>query len=248
MKKTRLFAAIVSLLCLASVFALSACDGEWGHMDGTDYKASTEKGWSLELKSDFFNETLEDPDFVVTCKDKDGEVQYAETVKGTSSYTLNKDGSEVYAFKKDSHFYVATVNGEQRSYVCSDSAKKGYYENSENGAMAALYNRNYCAFLNKENGLSVADDVPEVNENFRCRSTIEWRNHVSSGSLEFTCTAEDRNYAITASLDQDKVQSVRVLVTAAEGETVSDLTWTFVYGGASVTLPDVDAWDRELND
>ena len=96
--------------------------------------------------------------------------------------------------------------------------------------------------------MSVADDVPEENENFRCFSTIEWRNHVSSGSLKFTCTTEERTFTITASLDQDKVQILRVLIADADGGSISDLTWTFVHGGASVTLPDVDAWDRELND
>ncbi len=247
MKKSRLFLSIVLLVCVVSVFALSACNIEFGHMDGTDYASSLEKDWSLELKSDFFEETLTDPDFVVTCKNQSGEVQYTETVKGTSSHTLNKDGSEVYAFKKGSHFYVANVNQAQHSYICSDSTKRGYLAESENGVMAEVYKRNYCAFLNKENGLSVADDVPEKGENFSCRSTIEWKSNVSSGTLDFTCTADDRNYAITASLDRDLVQTLRVVITTADGETVSDLSWSFVYGDASVTLPDTDAWDREAN-
>ena len=249
MKKTRLFLTIVLLVCVASVFALSACDFELGHnMDGTDYGSSFEKDWSLELKSEFFEETLENPDFVVTCRNQSGEVRYTETVKGTSSYTLNKDGSEVYAFKKGSHFYVATVSPQgERSYSCSDSSKKGYYADSENGTMEDLYKRNYCSFMNKENGISAADDVPEKDENFRCFSTIEWRENVSSGSLEFTCTAEDRTFAITASRDRDVVQTLCVVITGADGETVSDLTWTFAHGGASVTLPDTDAWDREAD-
>ncbi|MCR4726270.1 MAG: hypothetical protein K5753_03525 [Clostridia bacterium] len=247
MKKSRVFFSIVWLVCFASLFAFSACGGEWGHMDGTEYLDSSEKEYSLQLKSDFFKDTLEDPDFVVTCKDKDGEVQYVETVKGASSYTLNKDGSEVYAFKNGSHFYVATVNRSQRSYLCSDSSKRGYREDGENGTMADLYNRNYCSFMNKDSGASVADEIPEIGDNFHCRATIEWENNVSRGSLEFTCATEQRTFSMTATADKGFVQTLRVVITDAEGETVSDFTWTFVYGGASVTLPDVDAWDREAN-
>lgn len=46
----------------------------------------------------FFEETLKEPDFVVTCKNKDGVVQFTETVKG-KGYTpisMKNDFAKIY--------------------------------------------------------------------------------------------------------------------------------------------------------
>ena len=51
---------IVLLVCVAVVFAISAC--ELKPMDGKEYYVSSEKDRSVELIRDFFEQTLENPE------------------------------------------------------------------------------------------------------------------------------------------------------------------------------------------
>lgn len=246
--------AIVLLVCVASVFALSACNfdkliEDLENADYTENYDSANKEGSVELINAFFEETLKDPDFVVTCKNKDGEVQYTETVKGTDGYTLGKDGTKVYAYKKGDAFYVAIISQEeddegntqeQRYYYCSDSSKPGYYADSESGTMEDLYKGNYCTFMSKVNGVNIVELLPEDKGTYSCKTHGEKKDGVTTGSLEFSFTADEGSITITASSEENKVKTLTVSV--SDGNT---LTWTFVYGNASVELPDTDAWDRE---
>ena len=236
---------VVLLVCGAVVFAISAC--ELKPMDGTEYYVSLEKDRSVELIGEFFEQTLENPDCIVTCKDKDGETVYTETVKGTDSHTVRKDGSEVYAFKKGGYYYVATINYrsgvEERRYICSDNTKSGYYAGTESLTMEDVYKNNYCFFMSRDSGVGIAGDLAEENAVFECRTTIEREEGASTGSLSFTYTADRRSVTVTASSEDDLVTSVHVVINdAANGES-SDLTWTFANGGANVSLPDTDAWE-----
>ena len=248
--KKHAITVIALLLCAFCVFLLTACHFELD-LDGdyTENYEATNKEDSVTLINAFFEETLKDPDFVVTCKDKDGEVLYTETVKGTDSYTLGKDGSKVYAYKLGEEFYVATIHlvedddgnvHEQRYYYCSDSTKPGYYAGNEYGTMEQMYKGSYCSFMSKLNGVNFVDALPEDAGAFSCTSHGEKKDGVVTGSLEFSFTAGQNTVSITATSEQDKVKTLRIAVSGG-----IDRTWTFVYGNASVTHPDTDEWDRQ---
>ena len=247
MKKIKL-PVIALLICIASVFALTACNFNLENADYTeDLEASDQEG-SVELINAFFEGTLKDPDFVVTRKNKDGEVQYTETVKGTDSYMLTADGSQVYAYKKGDIFYVASISQvedgegnttEQRYYWCSDSTKPGYYEDSENSTMEDVYNGSYCSFMSKYDGVNIVSMLPEDMGTYNCKSHSEKKDGITSGSLEFNFTAEEGTITITAASEENKVKTLQIVT--SDG---ADATWTFVYGGASIELPDTDAWDE----
>lgn len=250
MKKKIATWVIVPIVCIMSVVALTSCNIELKDMDGTEYFDTTEKEFSKELINEFFEEILKDPDFVVTCANKDGEQQYTETVKGTDAYTLGSDGSEAYAFKKDKFFYVATIsrntNGEvKRSYYCSDNTKSGYYESAEADAMETMYKNNHCSFMNDSTGVGIVNNLSEEGATFNCRKNVERISGFATSSLDFTYASADRTVTITASAEEERVKTLRIIIIDdAEGGHGSDLTWTFTYGGASVTIPDVDAWDK----
>ncbi len=245
--KKHAITVIALLLSAFCVFLLTACHFELG--DYTENYEATNKEDSVALINAFFEETLNDPDFVVTCKDKDGEVQYTETVKGADSYTLGKDGSKVYAYKLGEEFYVATIHlvededgnvSEQRYYYCSDSTKPGYYKDNEYGTMEQMYKGSYCLFMGKYNGVNIVDALPEDAGTYSCTSHGEKKDGVVTGSLEFSFASGQNTVSITATSEQDKVKTLRIAT--SDG---ADLTWTFVYGNASVTHPDTDEWDRQ---
>ena len=248
--KKQIVAILALFLCAVSVFLLSACRFDQ-ILENADYVEDSEavnQKDSVEQINAFFEETLKDPDFVVTCKNKDGEVQFTETVKGTDCCTLANDGSKIYAYKKGEFFYMASVTveeddegnaREQRSYYCSDSTKPGYYEDSGFDTMEAIYQGNYCTFMSKYNGVNIVELLPE-NGTYNCKVHGEKKNGVITGSLNFTYTTGEGTVTITATSEENKVRTLRIAM--SDG---ADLTWTFVYGNASVTLPDTDAWDRE---
>lgn len=254
MKRSWIALTSILLVCAVSVFALISCNVTLEEMDGDEYFGATDKERSVELVNEFFEETLKDPDFVVTCKDKEGIVQYTETVKGTCSYTLYKDGSETYAFKKGEHFYVARISPSEneaeesveKTYYCSDSTKPGYYAGMKGGTMEDMYQSDFCRFMGKDAGVNIVKGLSEENATFHCMTHITWLSNYSTGSLDFTYTADNAAITLTASSAGGKVSSVRLVIKeSAEGEGDSDLTWEFIYGGVDITLPDTDAWDRE---
>ena len=248
MKKAKLL-VMVMLVCIASVFALTACNLNLENADYTENLEASDKEGSIELINAFFEETLKDPDFVVTCENKDGEVQYTETVKGTDSYTLGKDGSQIYAYKKGDVFYLASIRQEeddegntheQRYYYCSDSTKPGYYAENESGTMEEIYKGNYCSFMSQYNGVNIVELLPDDEGVYNCKSHSEKKDGVTTGSLDFSFTVDEGTITITAASEENKAKTLHIVSSDS-----ADLTWAFVYGGASITLPDTDAWDKE---
>lgn len=250
MKKNLIIGVIVLIVCVMGVMAFTSCNIKLSDMDGTENYDSTEKARSVELVNDLFEEMLNDPDFVVTCTNKDNELQYTETVKGADCYTLDKDGAETYAFKKGKVFYVATIsknaNGEeQRAYYCSDSTKSSYYAGNEADAMEKMYKDNYCSFMNDLIGAGVVNDLSEEGATFHCIKHVERESGYATSSLDFTYVSEGCTVTITASAEEDLVKTLCVVITdATENGRSSDLTWTFTYGSASVTLPDLGNWNK----
>ena len=254
MKKHLTVLAAVLLICVISV-QFAACNVTLEEMDGDAYFAGTDKDRSVELLDDFFEETLKNPDFVVTCKDKEGVVQYTETVKGTSSYTLFKNGSKDYAFKKGDNFYVAKIRFSQNAaneavethyYYCSDSTKPGYRADTQDSTMEDVYNSCFCLFMDKELGAGLIKELPEEGATFHCMHHINTLSNYHTASLDFTYTTDEGTVTLTAASEGDKVTSIHLVIDAVLGDDSDvDLTWTFVHGNAAITLPDTDAWDKE---
>lgn len=247
MKRFLMTLAIAIIVCIICTVSFTACKIELTEMDGTEYYTSTEKEHSVELVNEFFEEILKDPDFVATCVNADGDAQYTETVKGESSYTLSEDGSKTYAFKNGGSFYAALISknagGEEEStYLSSDSTKKSYYAGGPLGTMEEIYKNNHCAFMNDVSGAGIVSGLPEEDATFSCQMRVERISGFATSSLDFTYTSANKSVTISASAEEKKVQTLHVVINEA-GEDKSDLTWTFSHGGASLTLPDIAAWN-----
>ncbi len=255
MKKSIMKLEAVLLVCVVSVLALPACKVALEQMDGSEYYDATYKERCVELVSDFFEETLKDPDFVVTCEakyDNRFSTFYTETVKGTSSHTLYANGSEDYVFLKGAHYYAAEIrpsynkSEETRTYACSDSTKPGYYAGTPGNTMEDIYKNNYCRFMGKDYGAGIFGELKEEDAIFHASVHIERVSNYPTGELEVTYIAENAFVTLTASSAGGKVNSAHLVRgESAEDEPTTDLTWTFVYGGATIVLPDTDAWDDD---
>ena len=266
MKKITITLAIVLLVCVASVFAFSACNFNKiiENLENADYTENYDadnKEGSIGLVNSFFEETLKDPDFVVTAKNKDGEVQFTENVKGTSSYTLGKDGSKEYAWKVGDYYYTAIIyqqeidgeTVERHDYFCSDSTKRGYFHEYEGTlfgeektiTMEDTYNGTYCQFKGVLNGgINILKYFDEEKGTFTCQSHEERKDGVTTASLDFTYTMTDYTCRITITSEENLVKTYHVVISGSNPSESSEQTMTFVYGNASVTIPDIDAWDK----
>ena len=245
--KKRLGLLITALiLCIASVFAFSGCfdniesEGTW------DATADT-KADSIKLLDAFFEDTLKDPNFVVTLKSGE-EVQFTENVKGTASSLFAKDGSKIYAFIEDGIYYYVSeskmenLEGEETDfflYCCSDeSDERGYSEDAK-----SYYDNNYCNFMSY---VKVVELIPANGGTFTCESHVEEKNGNSTGTLTFDFIADNGTINITANAKDGKVEKVTVVeddkVNAEQSRTY---TITFEYGSAVFEKPDIAARIRE---
>ena len=245
MKKTLMTMAIVLLVCVASVFALTACNFEIESEGNWDISADT-KADSIEVLTGFFEDTLKDPNVVVTYK-VGNEVYFTENVKGTDSYYVTKDGSKVYAYKKGDFYYQA-VDGQtevddaiviNRYYYTTDSANVAHYDKDTK----TYYDNNYCFFMSDIKAMNL---IPEEGGTFTASNKGEEKNDESSATLNFDYSSNDGTLKITATAENGLVKSVSIVTTnPAHPEYNRNITMTFAYGSAVVTLPDTDAWDRE---
>lgn len=246
------------LVFIALLFTFTSCNlfEVIENGDYTEEYSSTDKEGSVELLDLFLEEILEDPNFVVTCTDGDGTVLSTETIKGTSSYWNDASGSKSYAYIKDGFYYVIYINLDENEegetteihgYYCSDSTKKGYYQDSDEfGTMEDMYKGSYAHFLNKYTGFYVVSLLPEDNATFNCVVNNERKDGVTTGSLSFTYDSNMGSVQIDATSEENKIKTISYLsINKNDASDKVERTWSFVYGSASITLPDTDAWDRE---
>ncbi|MBO4429693.1 MAG: hypothetical protein J5832_07030 [Clostridia bacterium] len=243
MKRTAaLLLALV--ICFGSVFALASCDFNIESESNWDVEADT-KADSVELVNGFFEETLKDPNLVVTYK-SGNDVLYTENVKGTDGYYVSKDGTKVYSFKKGDFYYQA-VDGKtevddvvvvNRYYYTTDSSSAHYDEDAK-----TYYDNNYCFFMGDIRFLSL---IPEDGGTFTASNKGEEKNGESSAALTFDYSNGESSMKITAKAENNLVKSVSIVTHYTVNPQVDrNITMTFTYGNASVEYPDTDAWDRE---
>ena len=248
MKRIWFVLSVVLLLCAVSVFAFAACDDlKTEKVNLKDDNSASSVEGSVALIDAFFAETLKDPDFVVTCTDAEGDVQFVETVKGTDSYTLSQSGAKTYAYVKEGVYYWVAISPDvaedgsktdRRDYYCSDETKDYYL-----ASIKSAYDNSYCQFFGCFKLFNV---FPEENATIGCKIAPKTEEGVATSTLTLDYAAPGITFKVTALSKENAVQSVHIELTNDRDSSLDrDLTLTFVYGSASIDLPDVDAWERE---
>jgi len=227
MKKTKILLA--TLLALATVFALCACSVEFGGEENWEYKADDKEG-TEELYNNFFEKTNASTNTVVTISGSNGVIS-VESIDGTSDFQNIRGGeTQAYSFVKDGEYY----------YAVSSSDSNYYMTGKENYDMGYNAYKNYIEFF---------DAVPEGDGvTYSC---VVNGNKNKDGESSATMTLEidagaEGKITMTATAKNDLVESLTFTSTSAE-EGVSEtftISMSFVYGSASVTIPDVSGWSK----
>ena len=230
MRKTLLtvIALIMSAVC---AFGFAACElGNIG-VEGKSEITADGKADSIALLKGFFDETIETANFTVTCT-SGNETKYIEYVQGDKNHVDYKVGeSNFYAFVKDGEYIVA-VDSEYSKYI-----QKGKTE----------YDQFYCYFMTT---FSTLELIPETGGTFTCKSVTEEQGTVNSESQDIKTTStvtfefvsENGTMTITADAKDGLVQKVTLRSENALSDEIIVTEFSFVYGGATVTVPDVSEW------
>lgn len=215
----RLIALMLAAVLMSAIVVLSGCYNE-----ETEIKVEG-KEESFELLKGFFDKTLEDPDVVVTYTFGD-EVQYTESIKGTTSNVVGKDGTFIYAYMEDDEYcYAYESDGMHYS-----EANKEYYD---------MY---YCYFLAE---IKLFESlVDEEGINFECVKHTKGK----ASDINFVFYAEQGSLRITATAKKGLVRSVTMeSIDNANPDESRKATMTFEYNSAVVVLPDPAAWEHADN-
>ena len=229
MKKTLIILSIVLLVCVASVFAFTACNFTFESEGTADFTADS-KADCLDLIDSLFEETLNNPNVVVTVK-SGSTVYLTENIVGANDHLQYSNGSESFAVK-DGDKYLVVVPGENHyAYEDKDS-----------------YDSVYCTFLSFVTGaIKNTDDtygpvMSDQNGTFSGTKHIEEKNGKTNATLTCTYTANEggRTYTINATEKDGLVQKIDL--SATQGEDTQTRTITFAYGSAVVNVPDYQSW------
>lgn len=250
MKSTRILSLLLCLALLAAaVFTLGACNLDDLEITGEGKYEFTADGKqdSVDLLISFFDGTVqnveegevaEEVNFVVTIV-TDNKSTLVETVKGEEeSIRMDFGGNTTeYLFKSGDEYIVA---------VESDTAN--YYMTGKDA-----YDTLRFTFLNM---LRKASELEEKEgATFDCISVMEDSDYItkdvqethSTSELNFDYKSDDGSVHITANAKDGFVQSCTITEKLNDRESVT--TMTFVYGNASVTVPDITDWPvRDANE
>lgn len=229
--KKKVLALISVVVCLAALFAFSACsiNIDLNNLDGEEKSELTadNKEDSMTLINRFFEETLKDPNVVITTK-LNGDLVSIETIEGKNNFVDYKATNvKFYGFVKDGEYYSAT-DGEGTQYYTKDKV---------------MYDLYYCYFMSN---IRVLEMLTEESGTFACELKYESKTESgvknSTGSLAFTFTAESGTIKVTGTAKDDLVRSITFEVNDTEAGTTKNTVMTFEYGSASVTIPDISDW------
>ena len=227
MKKT-LLAIFVALITALSCAVFVGCNIELGGETETHFSADNKEG-TVELFEGFFEGTLNNTNQVATVKNND-KVLFTLTIDGTSAYAeYDTTGAKVYAFIKDGTKIFAM-----------DDAVSGskYYLADED-----LYEINYRAY---NNFLDVFDNVPD-DYTFDCKidgtgyaSTDESKSYENL-TMVITVTVEGQGSMVINATSKNGLVD-KCTITSTDETASSEIEITFVYGNATVTVPDITEW------
>ena len=184
---------------------------------------------SLQLYRDFFVETLEDANVVVTGK-YDGETIYTEDIIGSTSCLVNSIGTHMYAFKDGEESITAVEDGESKYIIKDEDYYYDYY----------LY----------FTSLMTIKMIPEEGGTFTCVSkgqeqdkTVDGKTVTTgSGTLTFDYVSENGTINVTANTENGQLKTMTITLDDKTSNTTRVTDVTFEYGTASITAPDVTGW------
>lgn len=221
MKKTKSLWAV--LLAFVMALALGACGVEIGGEETWSSSAEDREG-VISLYNDFVKKTYADTNHVDTIT-AGGKELITETVDGTSYHAVGNDGEhEVYAFMDGAKYIYATIFGEEKEYT----EDKSLYDDAFKGytwlPIEEIPAEQVASYSAKVEGSRKGDESTET-------LTIELKKH------------EGENGTIKAVSKNGLVQQIDV-TPGLDGKDTS--TFSFTYGQAKVTVPDVSTWKTHM--
>jgi|GEM_PF-6578948 len=225
-KKT-LFIALV-VICIASVFAFTACkielnfeedSGKWD-ITGDDMKTVK------SMYNDFLEDVIKGDNLVVTYSSDGSPV--VENVVGTSCLTLS-DGIKTYTYVKDDVYYCATDDGYGKYYSVGRFA----------------YDISYRSYLTTIDIINMFDDDATWLCNVKGESKYEDGVEKSTNKMTLSITQDDQRLTLTAQAKDGKVESLTYTYVSSDGEggeVSTSVDMSFEVGTATFTEPDLTGW------
>jgi len=239
-KRTLIIVAALAVLTIVAAFALSACSFKPEDIkisgDGQVKTEATNKEDSLTALGWFFEDTLKDTNMVVSVK-SGNDVIMVETIAGTSSLLDFKTSkTQTYAFVNDGVYYSAV-----HADATEDTPETKYYQTGKEA-----YDANRYYFRNSDVFLGSLDDIEEKEgTTFTCvyetkdkdSGTLADIKTETTGTVNFEVKSAEGTATVTGTSKNGKVETVTL--TIVNGEERNVMTFTFTYGSASVTVPDL---------
>lgn len=216
------------LLGVGAAALLSACSFGGSATETFEYTADDKEG-TVTLLNEFFESTLKNTNMVVTVK-VNGQLQLTETLEGDKSSAVYPGSTTSYTYVKDGKYYYAVDSGDSKYYM----EDKNLYDNGR--------------YVFKVFTLLTAD-FPEGATyacSYKGEGTLGEKEEDYKGAATFTLDlAEGTNTVkINARSKNKLVENYEIDSTMVQdGQTVSSkYTLSFIYGSASVKLPDFSSW------
>ena len=167
------------ILAGVMVFSLAACSFGGIESEQSSELSAHGKEDSLKLLNDFFKQTLQNDNMVITTKNDDA-LKYTETIDGdANTVVFHESGVTAYSFKQNGEYIAASLEGEEKTYRKGEGAYNAYFR----------------FFYAKIRVLDAADE----SNTFSCKA--------SDTDLVFEMTGENGNIKITATAKDGLVQS-----------------------------------------
>lgn len=235
---------LVLVLFAFILFLFSGCD-LFKNLNVKIESIADNKDESMQLLDEFFEGTLENPNFRVIKTANDEELG-RENVIGQNSFVRLADGSESYFYMIDGNCYYVYVGQEEidgelktyRYFLTSDESKAYYNSYAEE-----YYANGYCSFLSD---FYILKNMAEENGTFNASYVVEGTEEQLNGTFELTFTATNGVITITGTTLNGLVlnASIRIVNNAASSNNRS-YDYSFEYDCAEINLPDTDEWQRQ---
>lgn len=223
---------VLFILSSASLFALAGCSFELGGEGTFKYEGGDREGAKTVMNL-FFEKTAEDTNQVITFK-QDGEVYATETIDGDKDSYVQSESERTFAFKNAAGKGVAAREfDDEKIYCVDDEAYESYYR----------------TYVDKIYALLTFEDTEEYEYSF----VMEGTEVISKGPYKGEATLvgsvkieEGMRLDVTGNWKDG--YATDLTVTTTETGSVRTDAFSFAYGSASVTIPDLSTWEeRPMN-